>query len=287
MSDVYIIVLGFVVLLVFWSHGGAHGANKLTTYAQSFRYGIVERLYSILPSGNDAVLTPAQQRFLFDQLRFYKWLSPIHRKRFNARTARFLAQKTFVSRQGFALSADMKLLISAVAVKLTFGLRNYLLSQFSQIAVYPKAYFNPLVNQYHKGEVRTDGIIILNWEDFYQGISIPDDDLNLGLHEFAHALALQRIQNPVFIDDFFKQAFDKLMRHANNKVIRSKFQQRLGLRTYALANPMEFFAVTTEAFFENPVDMYRANPKFYQLFAEMYNLDLLKLSSKPVVPFAH
>ena len=110
----------------------------------------------------------------------------------------------------------MKLLISATAVQITFGMRGYMMREFSRIIIYPRQYFNRLTEHHHKGEVNANGVVVLSWEDFYEGIRIPDDDLNLGLHEFAHVLALQRLQNPAFRDRFFEDAFDKLIHNVNH-----------------------------------------------------------------------
>jgi Mlc titration factor MtfA (ptsG expression regulator) len=194
--------------------------------------------------------------------------------------------RTFEGREGVEISNDMRLLISAIAVQITFGLRSYMMREFTKILVYPRAYFNEMAKRYHKGEVNPNGIVVLSWEDFYEGIRIPDDDLNLGLHEFAHVLALQRLNNRAFKDLYFAAAFDKLMGNLKSPLFRSAIQRRLKLRRYALTNPMEFFAVATEAFFENPIVMYQNNHIMYQLFEEMYNQNLIDLYQRPVQPLA-
>ena len=275
----YFIIRGFLLL------GGETTNNIVAGFEHLFR-SIAKRDFRIDSPLPKYSLPQADRQFLFDQLHFYKQLSPAQRKAFDNRVVQFMKTRQFVPMEGVALTADMKLLISAVGVKITFGMRSFMMKEFTRIEVYPRAYYNFAAQRYHKGEVNPKGIVVLSWEDFYEGIRVPDDDLNLGLHEFAHVLALQRLRNPMFKDEFFEDAFDKLMMNVNNKMFRVAMWQRLGLRRYALTNPMEFFAVATEAFFENPVDMYRANPVVYKLFAKMFNLDLIRLYSRPVQPLA-
>ncbi len=181
----------------------------------------------------------------------------------------------------------MKLLIAATSVQITFGMRSYMLKEFERIVVFQDAYYNPKVNQHHKGEVDENGTVILSWKHFQEGIAIPDDNLNLGIHEFAHTIAIQRLNNRQFTDRYFVKAFDKLMKSVSNPSFRKRIVSRARLRTYAMTNPMEFFAVATEYFFESPEELKRNHHTIYKLFVEMYNQDLAALYSKPVQSITH
>lgn len=280
LAFLYFLLRGLVQL-------GGQAVNNLVAGWQNVFRNVTKRDFRLDAPVPKYTLPQDQRQFLFDQLHFYKHLTPTQRRAFDNRVVQFMYTREFVPMEGVELTEDMKLLISAVGVKITFGLRSFMMQEFTRIEVYPRAYYNIAAQRYHKGEVNANGIVVLSWEDFYEGIRIPDDDLNLGLHEFAHVLAFQRLRNPVFKDTYFEDAFDKLMLNANNKMMRIAMYQRLGLRKYALTNPMEFFAVATEAFFENPVDMYRANPLVYKLFARMFNLDLIRLYSRQVQPLAN
>ncbi len=277
--------LGFLITVV--DALGGPGINEIVAFWERGFYKITHRFFRPYAPIQREELDPDQCQFLFDQIHFYKHLTPTQRKSFDHRTKRFLNTRVFLAREGVDLTDEMKLLISATAVQLTFGLRSYMMREFARIIVYPRAYFSKVGQNYHKGEVNPDGVVVLSWEDFAEGIRIPDDNLNLGIHEFAHVLALQRLQNRAFKDRVFKAAFDKLMANLENPLFRLSMQKRVGLRKYALTNPMEFFAVATEAFFENPVALYASNPVLYDLFAQMYNLDLMRIYNRPVQALAH
>ena len=45
------------------------------------------------------------------------------------------------------------------------------------------------------------------------------------------------------------------------------------LRSYAGVNPAEFFAVATEAFFDDPVDLRRQQPNLYAVLGDYYHQD--------------
>ena len=261
--------------------------NTLTAFWQDIFYAVTRTFFKTYPQLNKKTLPQADRQFLFDQLFFYKKLSITQRKAFDHRVVQFKASRTFVAKEDVQLTEDMKLLISATAVQLTFGLRSYLVKGFETILVYPRAYFNRQNQHYHKGEVNPKGLVVLSWEDFYEGVNIPDDNLNLGIHEFAHALALQRLQNRAYRDKIFVELFDKLMRSISNPMFRKQIQQRAGLRKYAIANAMEFFAVTSESFFENPGLLYHNHRTIYQLFAKMYNQDLIALYERKITPLTN
>jgi Mlc titration factor MtfA (ptsG expression regulator) len=182
-------------------------------------------------------------------------------------------------RREFEVTRDMELLISATAVQLTFGWRKYYLSMFKRIFVFPTAYYNRFTKNFHKGETSPQGVVVLSWDSFEKGHSIPDDNLNLGIHEFAHALVIQRNKSPQYSDPIFKRWVDKLSKMLENPRAFKVLSEHPYFRKYARANEMEFFAVATEAFFETPGEFKNALPNLYGLMCKMYNQNPFRLYS--------
>ncbi len=261
--------------------------NDIFAFIQHAWLYLFKRPLTVRPIRQLQSLSVKERQFLFDQLHFYKYLYHAERQVFDHRVIRFMERRQFEAKGDVDLTQEMKLLIAATSVQLTFGLRSYMLKEFERIVIYPDAYYNPKKNQYHKGETQRGGTVVLSWKHFEEGIAIPDDNLNLGIHEFAHTLAFQRLLNPSFTDSFFREAFDKLMRNISNPVFRKRIGERARLRSYALTNPMEFFAVATEVFFETPNDLKVNHPTIYSLFREMYNQDLVEHFGRSVQPIAH
>ena len=261
--------------------------NDIIAFVQHAWFYVFKKPFAFYAGVDKKTLAAKERQFLFKQLHFYKFLKPVQRRAFDHRVVRFLETREFVAKDDVELTDEMTLLIAATSVQITFGLRYYMMKEFSRIEVYPDVYYNSELDQYHKGEVSHDGTVILSWKHFKEGVAVPDDNLNLGIHEFAHTLAFQRLNNRAFRDAFFVDAFDKLMRSVSHPAFRKRIQQRAGFRKYALTNPMEFFAVATEVFFENPQQLKSRHPTIYKLFVEMFNQDLAAHFAKGIQPLAH
>ncbi|MEM9897573.1 MAG: zinc-dependent peptidase, partial [Bacteroidota bacterium] len=134
--------------------------------------------------------------FLLRNFTFYQKLPPKSKKIFERRVALFTSTKKFIPRQMNHVTWEMKVLISASAVQLTFGFPKVNLSWFKYILVYPDVFFSNANQAHHKGEVNPKAkSIVLSWKHFVEGYLTPDGR-NLGLHEMAHALRLEnRIMN--------------------------------------------------------------------------------------------
>ena len=100
------------------------------------------------------------------------------------------------------------------------------------------------------------------------GVRIPDDGINLVIHEIAHALEIENIvQNGewAFIPEDEMKAFKKEAR----KVIPEIDAGTSLLRPYAATNQREFFAVVVENFFERPAQLREVHPTVYDLTAKI------------------
>ena len=208
---------------------------------------------------------------------YYLHLSSDDRLRFERKLVRFLHSRQFIGR-GIAITDEMKVLIGAAAVQLTFGLPRVYLSHFSKILVYPNDYYSTINKQHHKGEVNPRlKLIVLSWPSFVQGYIEHDSGRNLGLHEMAHALHLEnRIPNQEF--GFFDvQVFATWRQHAYTMMEDIRSGRNQFLRPYAAEDIYEFFAVAIEFFFEQPVQLRTAMPTTYDLLVRLLNQDPVKL----------
>ena len=90
----------------------------------------------------------------------------------------------------------MPILISASAVQITFGLKDFLLPYFSNIIIHPEEYFAYDPFRILVGNVQGHSIS-LSWKHFLLDYQNPTDGKNVGLHEMAHALQVQYLfRNP-------------------------------------------------------------------------------------------
>lgn len=220
-------------------------------------------------------LTPDQIFILQSQFSFYQNLSYKEKKYFEHRVASFIQHHTFEGKQGVYIDDQKKVLISAIAIMLTFGYRTYLLSSLNHFLVYPKAFYSTTNKAYHKGEFNPSfKAIILSWEDFMTGYNIDNDNFNLGIHEIVHALHFDflRPKNDSISAYIFTRHYKKLKQFLReNPAYRERLVASKYLRNYAFTNHFEFIAVLIESFFETPHELKTRFPEMYSFIAKMLN----------------
>src|ERR1051326_3878069 len=194
---------------------------------------------------------------------FYMNLDEEDRKRFIVRLAEFMNSKDFVGQEGLELTEEMRVLISASATQLLFGLDRYVLDHFLTIKVYPGIFYSKLMNVHMKGGTTPGGTIMLSWKDFAQGYNDGKDKINLGLHELAHALKVEVEKGDDYNNSFLRnmQRWDDYTRPRSEKAGKGEIPF---LRKYAGTNAQEFWAVCIEHFFEAPLEFREQLPEIYK-----------------------
>ena len=212
---------------------------------------------------------PLDTELLESESSFYSNLEGKEKEKFEYRLHRFINAKTFSTREGLELTERMKMLISASAIQLTFGLNDYHLDRFGTIIIYPKAFLSASDNLYHKGETNTHGAVVFSWEDFEDGYANLEDKLNLGLHEWSHALMLNNFfestQDVSFVDYYRHWAIESNDEYLNAGKEGSIF------REYGGVNSAEFFAVSVEVFFEATREFSEQAPRLFKFMCIMLN----------------
>ncbi len=225
-------------------------------------------------------IKPFGRQVLVAYFDYYKKLSPENQRRFEGRVQAFKDSNQFIPKGFTHVSDEMKYLISAAAIQLTFGFHHLNFEHFQKILVYREKYLSPFTKKYHQGEVNPRGAIVLTWDNFKKGYHHPTDGRNVALHEMAHALKLEnKIYNGEydFIDGKSLQQFDKLARLEMQKI---KPENEPFFRKYAAVNEHEFFAVAVENFFERPKAFLEHHSALYHSLAELLRQDPLRLEIK-------
>ncbi|WP_425389933.1 zinc-dependent peptidase [Ekhidna sp.] len=224
-------------------------------------------------------LNAKHKAFLQTNFEFYQKLPPKSKKIFERRVALFISSKKFIPRQMEHITWEMKVLISASAIQLTFGFPKVNLSWFRYILVYPESFYSQTNKQQHKGEVNPRAkSIVLSWKDFVEGYLEPDGR-NLGLHEMAHALRLEnRIMNEDynFLNHEILEEWEARAKHTMKEI---KDGVETFFRKYGATNNEEFFAVAVENFFERPIEFNSKHPKTYRTLCRLLRQDPLLLEN--------
>lgn len=220
-------------------------------------------------------LSTNQQAILRNHFLFYKRLNDKQKQHFEHRVASFIIDKKFIGREGQAITDEMKVLVSATAVMLTFGFRDYFIGLVDKIFVYPDEFYSKMNDEYHKGEFNPRfGALVISWKHFEEGYDIGNDNLNLGIHEFAHAIHMNSMKERDVSSTIFKDSFKELTDYlTENKSLREELIASKYFREYAYTNHFEFLAVIIESFIETPAEFKSQFPRIYDLTKQMLNFN--------------
>jgi Mlc titration factor MtfA (ptsG expression regulator) len=205
--------------------------------------------------------------------KFYSDLSERRKKFFRHRIKTFIETYQFVGREGLEVTEEMKVKIASTAIMLTFGIREYLSDLFKVIVIYPDV-FQSANGEYHKGEFNPRvKAVVFSWKDFQQGICFDSDNLNLGLHEFAHVMHINAVGIKRLGSNFsiYSDMFTKIKEYVAEASNREKIINAQYLRAYAFTNQHEFIAVALEYFFESPQEFRKRLPELYEMIKQMIN----------------
>ncbi|MCK5401315.1 MAG: zinc-dependent peptidase [Flavobacteriaceae bacterium] len=220
-------------------------------------------------------LTQKQQFILRQRFFFYSKLTKQQQSYFEHRVASFIKDKDFIGRDGLVITEEIKVLISSTAVMLTFGFRDFYIGLINKIFIYPETFFSVTNKNYHKGEFNPRfRAIVLSWEDFTEGYKISDDNLNLGIHEFAHAIHLNTRKEHDVSSNIFQDSFNELINLlTGNDLLKQKLITSRYFRDYAYSNQYEFIAVIIETFIETPQEFRAQFPNVYSKVKQMLNFN--------------
>jgi Mlc titration factor MtfA (ptsG expression regulator) len=191
----------------------------------------------------------------------------------------FLAEKRFEGCGGFTITDEVRVTIAAQACLLLLHRSTDYFPCLLTILVYPLSY---MVQEDHQvgehvweegtvsrvGETgRRMGSLVLAWGAVKQGAADPSDGKNVVLHEFAHQLDYENHAAdgvPGLATDEQQLAWNDVMgfEFASLRAADETGIPTL-LDTYGATDPAEFFAVSVEAFFEQPRALRAHHPKLY------------------------
>src|ERR1700687_292490 len=195
----------------------------------------------------------------------------------------FLSEKQFSGAHGIDVTDEMRVSIAAQACLpiLELGLDWY--AGWTGVVIYPGDF------RVKRSEVDEAGVLH-EWDDELAGEAMPggpvvlswdaaanDPDINVVIHEFAHKLDMLNGEsngNPTLHAGIVRKAwvaaFDEAYRGFCDALERGR---DTWLDPYAAEHPAEFFAVISEAFFEEPAQTKRRYPDVYDQLRLFYRQD--------------
>jgi Mlc titration factor MtfA (ptsG expression regulator) len=185
---------------------------------------------------------------------------------------------------------EIRVAIAAQACLLLLGLPNHdFYPNLQVIIVYPWAYRSREDRRgeggiIHSGmssrlgEAWPTGQVILNWDSVQRSLRRPHDGHNVVLHEFAHLLDMRDgWADGVPLLPGGQGQYDEWAAVMAPEYERLRQEVAEGevdiLDGYGATHPAEFFAVSTECFFERPLELREAHPSLYRVLARYYGQD--------------
>jgi len=218
-------------------------------------------------------IRPSHKKIIEDNFKFYRRLSTYDKRKFDYRVREFIQAHQFVGRENIIITPVKKTVIASIAVMLTFKMSKYLYRQFENIIVYPNNYLSQITHQKHRGETNPKAkTIVFSWEGIVEGIKVEDDNLNLGIHEFTHALYFSLVNDSGNEATQFISNFKKVIRFLEDKTMRDKLIKANYFRDYAYENQYEFLSVITENYFETPGEFHTKLPDLFLLVNRLYKI---------------
>jgi len=198
-----------------------------------------------------------------------------------------IAEKFWEGCNGFVITDEVKVTISAQAALLLLGIEHDYYERVLTILVYPGSFWTAkpddnaddafVPDQAVLGQAVYRGPVILAWDEVVGEGREPESGHNVVVHEFAHQL------------DFLDNSVDGVPPLANDKakeqwlLVMNKaleqHRQTLEHRGHiffpvaAAVNLTEFFAYSSEAFFCKPMDLAAEFPDVYAQLAGYYRID--------------
>jgi Mlc titration factor MtfA (ptsG expression regulator) len=229
-------------------------------------------------------------------VRFFRRLSAADRAELLGHIQVFLAEKRFEGCGGFELTDEVRVTIAAQACLLLLRRETDYFPHLLSILVYPSAYMVEDRRQIEDhvweegtmtrlGETgRRMGSMVLAWDAARSGAADPSDGKNVVFHEFAHQLDYEN-----YASDGVPGLDTREQQKSWSEVMRTEFALLRAaddtgiptlLDTYGATNPAEFFAVSTEAFFERPCALRGRHPKLYAQFQRYFQQDPVEYSDE-------
>jgi Mlc titration factor MtfA (ptsG expression regulator) len=210
------------------------------------------------------------------------------RTRLDGLVQQFLAEKDFVGCQGLEVTLEMKLAIAAQACLLVVNRASRVYDELFSVLVYPAAFIAPETHHdeagvvHHHESVLTGQTwdtqrVILSWDDVRADAESRGDGFNVVYHEFAHYLDAEGggVNGAPLLGgaEQYRRWSEVMNREFGKLRAATARGEPTLLDDYGAEDPGEFFAVSTEVFFELPVELREQHPELYAELSRYYRLD--------------
>jgi Mlc titration factor MtfA (ptsG expression regulator) len=228
-------------------------------------------------AGKEIVTLPENYKeILTDYVKFYQQLGEDAKTKFDKRIEQFLTAVKITGVNAVVEDLD-KLLIASGAIIPVFAISDWQYINLHEVLLYPGA-FNldfdqqgsdrPIAGMVGTGAMQ-DVMIINKWQ-LRQGFINSNDTRNTAIHEFVHLIDKMDGTMDGVPEIILERKYTERWRQLMTATITQMKTYGSDIDMYGATSPVEFFAVTSEYFFERP-DSLRANhPDLFTMLEMIY-----------------
>ena len=212
-------------------------------------------------------LSAIHKSILSEGFDYYNHLSTSDKDLFEKRVRYYMTSKMFTSEDGYAVTDEMKVMISASVTQITLGLPIVANSNYMHILIMPNATMIPRSS--------SRNTIVLPWREFLEGYKHSDDGQNEGLKIMGAAL----VRDNRFQDKAYKifptkkyENWEKVSLQEAENFMSGMFQnmeQDDRIRD-------EYFAMAVVYFFELPIAFKQKYTPLYEAMSNLLGQDTAK-----------
>ena len=204
-----------------------------------------------------------------------------------------LAEKPFIGCAGLVVTDEMRVLVAAQAALLLLSSHAAYFPNLRQVLLYPGAFVVErsagdaagLTHETRRalaGESWQQGQVLLSWDDVLAGAADPHDGHNVVIHEFAHQLDQERghANGAPWLGRHERYARWATVLGGEYAALQNRVARGEPgvIDSYGASDPAEFFAVSTEHFFEQPAALAAEHPALYGELSRYYGVAPLNWS---------
>ena len=231
------------------------------------------------------IVLPADYKQLLSfHVTFYRRLTEENKIIFEEKLKDFLREIQIEGVNTVVSELD-RLLVASSAVIPVFGFTEWKYDNLKSVLLYPRTFNRQefLASGFEKDTLGMVGngpmqrVMILSKRALYEGFNNETGNSNTGIHEFVHLLDKEDGE----VDGLPETLLDKKYRNEWDsnvyKNMKAIIDGESDISNYAATNKAEFFAVTSEYFFNNPALFKQNHAELYNLFTKIFNQDPLQL----------
>lgn len=198
---------------------------------------------------------------LLEYFPYYRNLSVDNKKRFRQRVAMYLEARGFFAMRGAEqgeVPLDMKTMIAANVVMLTFGKKDFILKKFERIFIYLQAFPTPNHQYLHGSEINEeDECLLFSGEHLMLSFRQPERFYNIATHEYAKAFEMT--YSKYDYPDFEEAMWGRLGKEHIIKYVGIP-EEKLDLR-----------GVGVNFFFQQPEKLKELLPHIFERYSMIFN----------------